>query len=258
MVMRRGKRVGRKGRKPIRRVRRVPRAPRRNVNVPDVASLTETKAFSLLNTGQMYQMYNVQLSQFPRAALVAQGYQYYRIKSIKLIWQPLIDTFINPVNVVAPPAQPNAVTVPYLYYMIDRTKQLSTANYSTALKKTGAKARRLDDKIVTATFKPSVLNAAFDSAPPVGQSNSQFVQYKTSPWLCCRDQETTGVWNADSTDHGGIVWYCETSAGATCNYKLDLEIQFEFKKPSYGFLASTADPAPVDIIELATEEPPTD
>lgn len=63
-------------------------------NVPEWASLSETTDVGSLVVGTTYNLNDVQLAQFRRAASVAQGYQFFRIKKLTFKVQPLIDTFI--------------------------------------------------------------------------------------------------------------------------------------------------------------------
>lgn len=235
-------------RKYVRKDRKVvpkTRVPRRvKGGVPEWASLTETKEIGVLDSNTMYQSYNVALSQFARARLVAQGYQQYRIKRIAFKVSPLLDTFQAGSN----------SSVPYLYYMIDRTKNLIAANTVDILQKVGAKPRRVDDKIITFSYSPSVLTGTLDTSPPVGQSTSQFVQYKVAPWLNTRDSENITVWNPDTTDHQGIKWMVETSTGTSIGYKMEMVVEFEFKKPAFPALYVEGTPPPVDIEDKLTLE----
>lgn len=228
------RKYARKGRKGARRTR-IPRSVKGGV--PEWASLTETKPYSNLPTNTVFNMYNLQLSNFPRAASVAQAYQLYRIKRVKYILSPLQDTFAAGSN----------TSVPYLYYMIDRTRNLSAVNNPQALKRLGCKPRRIDDKIITFSYRPSVLTASYDAIPPAGQTSNQYTQYKLTPWLATRDQETLSVWNPDTTDHQGIVFCVETSWGAVIQYKMEMMVEFEFKKPSINVTADPTLPPPVEL-----------
>lgn len=233
------RRAVRKGKKQAPRRARVPRAPRRGA-VAEWASLTENKPSTLLNANQMYQTYNLALSQFARASAVAKGYQLFRIKRVTIKLSPLADTFIAG----------SGQQVPYLYYMIDRTKNLSAANTQTTLKRCGAIPRRFDEKIISFSYTPSVLQSSLDTSPPPGQATGQFVAYKMSPWLNTRDSETLGVWNPDSTDHQGIVWYVENNGSTAIEYKCEMIVEFQFKKPSFEVVPSTEHPEPVEVTLL--------
>lgn len=213
--------------------------------VQERASIREIySANTLLQTNQMYQSYKIQLANCPRAVNVAKSYQYFRIKKVHFKFSPLFDTFQNG-------ASGGNTSIPHLYCMIDRTKNLFQSNSVEDLRKLGAKPRRLDDKMLQFSFAPSVLNAAFDGHPPAGQTTTQFVQYKVSPWLNTRDNETIGVWNPDSTDHLGMVWIAENSGGNNIPYKMEIEVEYEFKKPSFTVIPVAELPAPIDITEDA-------
>lgn len=212
-----------------------------------VKSKAKVRSYGLMTTNQLYTLYNVQLSNTARARTVAQGYQLYRIKKITIKFSPLLDTFAA--------GAPIPTSVPYLYCMIDRTRNLQAANSSSALKTLGAVPRRLDDKVITFSFKPSVLNAAYDSNPPAGQGRTQFVQYRVSPWLNTRDWEDNLLWKPDSTDHLGCVFYAESSVGSTITYKCEIQMEFEFKKPSYQLSPYEGEPAPIDLESLHVAGP---
>lgn len=237
-----GKRQAKRGGGRKRAARRIPRAPKGANGVADRASLTEVRSFGLLSTNQMYSAYNIQLSQTARARTVAQGYQLYRIKKVSFKFSPLLDTFAAGAAV--------ATSVPYLYCMIDRTRNLQAANSSAALKTLGAIPRRLDEKVLMFSFKPSVLNAVFDSNPPSGQGQTQFAQYRVSPWLNTRDWEDPVIWKPDSTDHLGCVFYAESSSGQNITYKCEIQIEFEFKKPSYQLTPTVGEPEPIELESL--------
>jgi len=239
--MKGGKRSGLKAKRVSKRKSNRRRVVRRST-VAERASLSETKGLSILQTNQMYQQYALQLANYPRAVNVAKAYQLYRIKSVKYIVQPLSDTFIA----TGPAA--SGSTVPYLYYMIDRTKNLLAANTAQALKRAGAKPRRVDERSISFGYKPSVLQANLDTQTPV---SSSYTSYKISPWLNTRDINSgVGVWNPDATDHQGIKFIVENSGGANIAYKMDIVIEFEFMKPSNDLTPSETMPTPIDLTEV--------
>lgn len=220
------------------------RAQRRSKRtVAERASLSVTRSFSLLSPNQTYRLYDIQLSQYARAVNVAKGYQLYRIKNVKLVCSPLADTF----------QAGGGVTVPYLYMQVDRTRNLENIRTATEFKQLGCKPRRLDDKIVTFQYKPSVLNTTLDNAATQG---GVFNQYKVAPWIRCRDETgAPGVWNADTTDHQGVVMLLENSGGADVQWKFELVVEFEFMKPSYPTTITESYPEPIELNTLALEVP---
>lgn len=236
-MFRRGKRAARRGGKK-RSVK--PRVPRRRLNagVPERASMTEVQSTpGQLASNTSYSIYNVSLSSLTRARDVAKGYQFYRIKRITLVIKPTQDTFVQGGN-----------SVPYLYYMIDRVKQFAAGFTIDQLKAMGAKARRVDDKIITFSFTPSVLTETFDNTALANTA----VQYKLAPWLPCKDTSQVGVWNPNTTDHMGIVWRLQQVIGDATAYNLERHIEVEFKKPAIPTAPASELDVPVDFDDLLT------
>lgn len=224
---------------------RMRRAPRSKYEVPEQASLTEViTPASLLNCNQAYTDYNLSLATLPRATDVAKGYQFYRIKRVTYIVKPLSDTF----NAQGLAPGGSAATVPYLYQMIDRTKQFQWGGVTAStLKTAGAKARRLDDKIVTFSFSPSVLQQTYDNVP----TSQTAAKYDISPWLPVRDTNVS-VFSPSTIDHNGMVWYVEQDGVVTpSGYAIERRVQVEFKKPCLPPPA-TEDATAVPSIDINT------
>lgn len=219
------------------------RARRNRRTVAERASLSVTRSFSLLTVNQTYRLYDVQLSQYARAVNVAKGYQLYRIRNVKLVCSPLADTF----------QAGGGTTVPYLYFQVDRTRNLENIRTSQEFKQLGCKPHRLDDKIVTFQYRPSVLNTTLDNAATQG---GVFNQYKIMPWIRCRDETgAPGTWNPDTTDHQGVVFFLENSGGADIQWKIEIVVEFEFMKPSFPTTITETLPEPVELNTLASEVP---
>lgn len=217
------------------------RKQRSKRTVPERATLSVTRAFSLLTTNQSYRLYDVQLSQYARAVNVAKGYGLYRIKNVKLRLSPLADTF----------QAGGGTSVPYAYFQIDRTRELDNTRTATEFKQLGCKPRRVDDKIVNFQFRPSVLNPSLDNA---AAATGAFNQYKISPWLRCRDEAgAISVWNPDTTDHLGVVFMVENAGGADLQYKMEVTVEFEFMKPAHPMIINETHPEPVELNTLAIE-----
>lgn len=235
------RKFNRKGKKAYKK-RPARRAPR---TVPEKASMTCTRSYALLDTNQTYRLYDIQLSQYARAINVAKGYQMYRIKNAKIVLSPLADTF----------QAGSGVTVPYVYFQVDRTRNLTNIRTAQEFKALGCKPRRVDDKIVMFQWKPSVLNPTIDSAPDAAVA-SVFNQYKISPWIRTRDETGgLGVWNPDTTDHMGLVFLVENSGGAGVQFKVELVVEFEFCKPSLPTILTETLPEPLELESKALEIP---
>lgn len=215
-------------------------------NVAEYASLSENRTVlssggNLINT--MYSLMNTSLDQFTRAPLVAQAYQHYRIKQITLKMKPPADTFISGTTV--------AYSKPYLYHMIDKAGAIPTNITLEGLKQMGARPRALDEKPLTISWAPSVLQDAMvtGGAAPVAQGSA----YKISPWLNTNNTSVGNIWNASSVDHLGVYWILEAPGAGSPPafvYEIDVEVQFEFKKPLITRSTSSVNATPATLAVL--------
>ena len=121
-------------------------------SVSDWASLSENGIVQTVPTNTMVQKNDYTLAGSPRASGVATAYQHYRIKKITLIFRPNYDTYA-----------PGGTTVPYLYYMFNKSGSIPTTTTLAALKSMGAKPIRLDDKTIKISWRPSVLTQTVDT-----------------------------------------------------------------------------------------------
>lgn len=236
--MAKGKRGGRmRGRGGA--ARRKPVQRRSKYELKESASLTEVQpALNFAQANTNYSQYNLALSSLARAQNVAKGYQYYRITRVTYIIKPLMDTFVA-----------GGVTVPYLYYLIDRTRMFQNGFSVDQLKAMGAKARRLDDKTITFSFTPSVLTETFDNTANANQA----VQYKLNPWLPTKDIAQVGIWNPNTTDHQGIVWRVEQASGTPIGYSVERRVQVEFKKPAVPTTVGEPGAVPIEFDEILAD-----
>lgn len=184
-------------------------------NVPDQASLSVKTSLQPAGGGNyigntMYNQINIQLAQFDRAVNVAKAYQFYRISKVKLTVLFPYDTFISAAGYTG---RPN------FYYMLDKSGSLPVAATLDQLKQMGARPRPVDNKPASIEWKPSVLTEEETLGGAVA------AQYKLSPWLSV---------NAPTIQHRGVYWYLEqlfAAAQAGTQYEVEMEVQFEFKKP---------------------------
>lgn len=205
------------------------RRGKRSSNVPDYAGVSENRTFIVSGpnpvpvANQMYTLMNTSLNQFVRASTVAQGYQHYRIKRITLKIKPEFDTFLQGTTV--------SYGKPKLYFMIDKSGSLPSNVTAEMLKQMGARPRNLDEKPLIISWAPSVLTSDLTASAPVA---TQAAQYKISPWLSTSDAVVGTVWNPSSVDHLGVYWYVASTnyaGGGGLPYQVDVEVQFQFKKP---------------------------
>jgi len=203
------------------RVMRKRVAKSRSGNVPEWASLSETKQFVPdLAVGTSYNINNTKLIDFPRASAVAQGYQFFRIKRLTFKVQPLLDTF----------SSAGATQVPYLTWVINKAGSSYAGLNKDWYLENGAKPIRFDDKTITISYAPSILIDATESGAP-GFENQPNMP-KTSPWLNTTATAFVGNFLPSTVSHTGH-YMLVSSDGSTqaMNYKLTMTAEFEFKKP---------------------------
>lgn len=222
-----GRRVG-----PVRRRRRVVRPKRMLRKGPvgkrwigknqNYASLKENYQFDFV-AGNTTFFRSTQLADliFDRAQAVAQAYQQYRIKYIKMTFKPNNDTY---------PAG-GAANLPQLYFMVDKTNAIPTNADANTFYSIGTRPIRVDDKNIVKAFKPCAL-VANDVNPGVTTAN----MLKVSPWLSTNANAGNpgAVWAPSSVDHIGAVFYItKTNPADAQQYGVDVEIMFEFRRPSW-------------------------
>lgn len=205
----------------LRRNRRRMNRARRSGNVPEWASLSETKQFSPdLAVGTSYNINDVQLSAFPRASAVAQGYQFFRIKKLKFIISPLLDTF----------SSAGATQVPYLTWVINKTGSSFIGLTKDWYLQNGAKPIRFDDKSIVISYAPAVVMDVVETA--TAGVNNQPNLPKTRQWLTTNADAFGAVFNPSTVSHTGH-YVLVSSEGSTqpMTYKMTMTAEFEFKKP---------------------------
>lgn len=169
--------------------------------------------------------------------MIAKAYQEYRITKVDITFKPSYDTF--------PTSGGGGIAVPALYGVVDKFGAYSL-NYTDlyALKQAGAKARRMDDKVFTISFKPAVLLSSSDAgSPPGAPVNTTAGAVKVSPWLPTNASagDPVTAWTPNSVDHRGYIFYIDQPNAPTDQFVAQVEIvvHYQFRK------ALTQAPAPV-------------
>lgn len=202
--------------------------------------------------GGTYQFANFSLAAASaRVKAIASSYQEFRIK--KVTWQvkPFFDTFAAPGSATAP-------TVPHLYWRVDKLGSFSADATLNTLKSTGCKPIRLDDKMITKSFKPAVLQAVAMEATPNGQpasANLVLGSYKVSPWLPTNAnayEAANLAWEPSSIDHLGLLIAidCDVIPFASVA-SINFTVEFEFRKPLQDDPSSTTSVLPIKLETLA-------
>lgn len=208
---------------------------KRSSKVGDYATCKVTRDLGYDSNGTIYKLQEWALSGFSRAINIAASYQYYRIRLVEMKFIPTADTYI---------AGTTAGEIPNLYYVIDKTDSIPGVNSSLAtLINAGAKPIRFDDKTITVRFKPAVVWRALDEN---GVAPGNYNMFKVSPWLSTNDNNTSDTenWAPSSVDHHGIV-YMVTGGTAGQNYRVEMTVHFDFKKPLFYTLVPPDQATPV-------------
>lgn len=226
------------------RKRAVPRSVRNAGNVAERASCSCTRSLTASTVNQMYSRMDTRLSDFPRAYTIAQGYQHYRITNIKLRIKSPYDTYVNYGTGAG------AYQKPYLYYMIDKSASIPTNVQLEGLKQMGAKPRVMDEKQILVSWRPSVLQfGATNIGGGIGLPN----KYVLSPWLSTGQSPLSATWAPSQVSHLGIYWGAFSALNGVAEpitYEVELEVQFEFKKPLVHTSIGVTSATPAQLAEI--------
>jgi len=232
------------------------RRGKKSNNVTDWASasvkinLTDAQGQPFV-VNRMYDVHNVNLANFDRAVQIAEAYQFFRIKRIALTYKIGYDTY---------QAGAGAATRPNFYYMLDKSQSIPNTINLNGLKQMGARPRACDEKPMTIAWAPSVLT---EQQTIVGSAPAA---YKISPFLNT-NQNNLGAFQPSLVEHNGLYWFVQmdATAGVVFQYTVEMEVQFEFKKPlwtastsstvSRGVKPAIQNDSPDGIVGGADEEP---
>lgn len=220
---------------PKRQMKKAKRAPRRAKKlpisrglggVPDVASLTEVISIRAPNaaqyfSNQSYRLYNMSLALLPRASLVAQAYQEFRIRRITVVYKANLDTFTAATN-----------SIPQMYYMVDKKGAVPSNFTVDTLQQMGSIPRRFDDKTLTVRYTPAVLQSSLTdpTALSVGVAAAQL-----KPWLPTNNSPNATTFTPSDVDHFGLSWQALTTGGSSViGYDIDIMVDVEFRRPRWN------------------------
>lgn len=166
----------------------------------------------------MYAYNTFMINDFPRAVDISRSYQEYRISGITLRFKP--DFTVFNFDTSAAPQQ-----MPYLYYMLDKNGSIPSTITLEGLKQMGARPYKFSTDVRTVTWRPSALVDMYNTAGATASG------YKISPWLSTNASPVGGTWSPSLVAHQGIKWYVEQGNGQAYRVDLDVELQFQFRKP---------------------------
>lgn len=161
-----------------------------------------------------------------RASQIAQLFGEYRIKKIIYTFRPLFDTYSS---ALAPGTPGNAPTsVPTLYWRLNRYGDTPAAFNGDYMRAMGAKPHRLDDKQVSFSYAPNVIQSQQNV---VGASTATI---KISPWLSTDDLVQDNAFTLSTAEHFGNTLFVEGGGAGNAQgvvAQLDVKVIYEFRNP---------------------------
>jgi len=159
-----------------------------------------------------------------RASAFAKLFGEYRIKKVMYSFRPWYDTFTPGIAT----GGNNAVQVPTLYWRLNRYGDTPAAFNGNYMRAMGSKALRLDDKIVSFSYAPNVIQSQQNVAA-AGQAT-----IKVSPWLSTDDLVNDQGFNISTAEHFGHSLFIEAAANGVGNAQaatMDVKVIYEFRNP---------------------------
>lgn len=206
---------------PLKRKMRKGGLRRRVPIITNTAAVRENYTVSLNDGSMTYFSVNMGNPIFDRAQAIAENFQEYRIKYVKLIFKPSADTF--------PIAAGN--TIPQLYFQMNKYQAIATGTTLQNLLDMGCRPIRFDDKNIVRAWKPIVLLGADNTNPTTLATTSAA---KVTPWLSTNGfAGQPGNWTPSDIEHLGCVFIVTkpNPATPTISYNVDVEVVFQFRRP---------------------------
>jgi len=169
-----------------------------------------------------------------RASQMAQLFGEYRIKKITYTFRPWFDTFSSGIATTGN----NAVAVPTLYWRLNRYGDTPPAFNGDYMRAMGAKPIRLDDKLLSYSYSPNVIQSQQNVA---GASTATI---KVSPWLSTDDLVLDNNFTLSTAEHFGHSLFIEAAAAGSGNGQaayMDVKVVYEFRNPRLIRSASSID-----------------
>lgn len=224
------------GKKLMKRYARKPRLTRRKYPtpsriMPNACKIVETLPFDDIIANQPYTFSVDGIIPNTRAAAVAEQFGLYRIARVTFKFKPNSDTFVsNPAFV----GGAGAITVPYLYWKMNRFADAPAGFNADDLKNMGSKALRFDDKTLTVSYKPNILSS-------IASAGTNSGQIKMTPWLNTDSAPDTPNFALSTTAHYGHFYIVEcgvNGSGQTPVGTLEATIVYEFKNPRVRYTST--------------------
>lgn len=208
--------------KTIIRKKRAMRSKRVSHN-SEYATCKELYTIKGMSSNTPYSDVEQNLAFYERAKLIAEAYQFFRIKYVKYTFIARYNTYQANTN------ETIAFPMPQLYSMVDKSGALPTNTSIQQLKDMGCKPRKFTRNLITA-WKPGVSIATGNNVNALTLNTG----VRISPWLMTNRAPEQAGWAPNDTDHKGLYWFMETAGlpgDGTYEYDAEVEVVFEFKKP---------------------------
>lgn len=201
----------------------------------EFASAKQVQLYQPMDVNTVYYEHNINLAQFDRLKMIAQAYQFYKITKITLRFRPVADTYTS--------GSATTGSLPYLYWLIDKGQNFANLTFN-QMRDAGARPIRFDEKTLTVSWRPTVLDAVKDDTVLANALGYQ--KWISAPWLTTSQDggdpgPNPNIFNASSVPHHGILFGVLQnnlpSAGPQQWY-LEREIQVQFRKPRVGYSVS--------------------
>lgn len=159
-----------------------------------------------------------------RATALAKLFGEYRIKKIIFTYRPLFDTYSSSL-----PGAGNAPnSVPTLYWRMNRYGDTPAAFTAAYMRAMGATPIRLDDKQVTFSYSPNIIQSQQNVA------GATTATIKIAPWLSTDDLVQDNNFNLSTAEHYGHTFFVEGGGAGTAQGAvavLDIKVIYEFRNP---------------------------
>jgi len=214
-----------------------------NIGGPNTCKVIETVPTTQVNLNTGYLQFKAGITGV-RAPVIAQTFGLYRIAKIMFTYRPLCDTYASGIAGVGN----FAVQVPTLYWKMNRYGDIPAVidgNYMRAL---GAKPMRLDDKNVSFSYVPNVLQSQQNTA---GAATASIVK---GPWLSTDDLVNDQNFTLSTALHYGHSLFVEAAGAGNAQgpvANLDIKVVYEFKQPRVIRATGAIDPNAAPVVTLA-------
>lgn len=180
-----------------------------------------------------------------RPQALAPNFALYRVSRVVIKYKPNYDTYVSNPGFIG---GAGPVSVPTLYWKMNRFADMPAVYTADDLKRLGARPIRFDDKQYTHSYKPNILLSRAAGAAGTGGSDSGEV--RISPWLNTDLAPMTNNFAPSTTQHWGhffIVECAVNGAGTTPVGTADITVYYEFKNPRVEWTQSEGLPQMLSV-----------